>query len=314
MIVALPLCTVVVPTYERPEALARCLAALARLGYPHERREVIVVDDGGRRPLEPIVAPWRRALTLTLLRQVNAGPAAARNLALERAKGELVAFTDDDCEPASDWLRELVRAWQRTPAALVGGRTVNALPRNAYAATSQLIVDTAYDFFRERRSDLRFFASNNLAAPAARLREAGGFDAAFRYAEDRELCDRWLRAGEPLVDAPGAVVAHRRELDGLAFWRQHYGYGRGARDYFRARAACGGSALRPDPHFYLEVARRAVRAGPARGVAASLARLALWQAANLAGYLREVLVPAGTTVARPAAVPALAVRDVDDAA
>lgn len=309
-----PRCTVVVPTLDRPAPLARCLAALARLDYPRERRELIVVDDGGAAPLDGVVAPYREALGLTLVRQPNAGPAAARNLALERASGELVAFTDDDCEPDPGWLRELARAWRAAPEALIGGRTIDGTAGNRWAAVSQSITDTAYDYFARRRRDLRFFASNNLAVGTAALRATGGFDPAFRWAEDRDLCHRWLAAGRGMAEAPAAIVVHRPALDARAFVRQHFGYGRGAWLYQRARAARGAGGVGFDPRFHLEVARRLLRRSRGLGTVAALARLVVWQSANTAGFAREAGAAAlgrRSQARTPLPQPA---RDLDDAA
>ena len=79
-------CSVVVPTRDRPDALRACLEGLARLEYPRDRMEVIVVDDGGRIDLESVVTPVRGALDVTLLHQPWAGPAAARNRGAEVAE------------------------------------------------------------------------------------------------------------------------------------------------------------------------------------------------------------------------------------
>ena len=68
---------------------------------------MIVVDDGGPTPLDPVVAPFRTQVSLTLIRQRNAGPSAARNAGAERASGEYLAFTDDD----SCWILAGWKAW-----------------------------------------------------------------------------------------------------------------------------------------------------------------------------------------------------------
>src|SRR5262245_41089017 len=73
----LPSFSIIVPTYCRPQPLRTCLAALAHLDYPHESFEVIIVDDGGRVPLEAVVSPFSDRFDVTLLRQPHAGPAAA---------------------------------------------------------------------------------------------------------------------------------------------------------------------------------------------------------------------------------------------
>ena len=77
---------------------------MTRLGYPQDRFEVIVVDDGSEPPMDSVVSFFRDRLELVLLSQANSGPAAARNTGAAQAKGKFLAFTDDDCTPAPDWL------------------------------------------------------------------------------------------------------------------------------------------------------------------------------------------------------------------
>src|SRR5713226_6572342 len=100
-----PFFSIIVPTYNHPKQLAACLQSLARLEYPRDRFEVIVVDDGGAAALEAVVAPFKNQIDVMLLRQSHSGPAAARNTGAARAKGEFLAFTGADCTPATNWLQ-----------------------------------------------------------------------------------------------------------------------------------------------------------------------------------------------------------------
>src|SRR5437870_3627411 len=93
-----PTFSIIVPTFQRPVQLATCLQALAGLRYPRERFEVFVVDDGSSVPPSDVVARIRGEINITLLIQHHSGPAAARNAGAERARGHVLAFTDDDCE------------------------------------------------------------------------------------------------------------------------------------------------------------------------------------------------------------------------
>src|SRR3984957_9290752 len=89
--------TVVIPVRDRQAELARCLAGLVRLP------RVIVVDDGSGDPaaIAGIAAP---AGARGVRRDVNGGPAAARNTGLAAADTPLVAFLDSDCVPGPGWL------------------------------------------------------------------------------------------------------------------------------------------------------------------------------------------------------------------
>lgn len=287
-----PLFSVIVPTRNRPVQLARCLHAFTELDYPHHRFEVIVVDDGSSTPLGGVVAPFRKPLALTLLRQPNAGPGIARNTGAHRARGTFLAFIDDDCMPASTWLRALEAQFAVSPHALVGGRTFNALADNPYAATSQLIVDIVYAYYNAHAARARFVASNNLAVPADGFHAVGGFNPAWSApaSEDRDFCDRWLHRGRDIILAPAVVVYHAHALTFAGFCRQHFNYGRGAFRFHQERARRRSGRFRVEAGFY----RRLIRIDPASAQPGTklppvrqAALLAVWQIANASGFLYE---------------------------
>ncbi len=282
-----PSFSIVIPTYNRPEQLAVCLQACARLDYPRDRYEVIVVDDGGAEPLDGIVARFHGVLTLKLLQQENRGPAAARNRGASEASGEVLAFTDDDCAPASDWLKALGRHCVASPDCVVGGRTVNALTGNVYSTASQLLISYLLSFYNATPHQARFFPSSNLAFPAKPFRAAGGFDVTYprAAAEDRELCDRWLHLGQRMIYAAEAVVYHAHALTFRTFLRQHFHYGQGAFCFHRVRARRLQDRVKVEPlTFYVNMLRYPF--GSAQGVQAPLLLLLLvvTQVANAAGF------------------------------
>ena len=95
----LPFVSVVVPTRDRAELLGDCLSSLAAQEYPIERYEVIVVDDGSRDRTPEVVQAMRTQASgppLHYIQPCGRGPNAARNAGLRVARGELIAFVDDD--------------------------------------------------------------------------------------------------------------------------------------------------------------------------------------------------------------------------
>ncbi len=282
-----PIFSIVIPTYKRPEQLAVCLQACVRLEYPHDRFEIIIVDDGSPVPVEVPKNDGSNLVSITCLRQFNSGPASARNMGAKHARGDILAFTDDDCIPTPQWLREMAQTFNDAPTGLVGGQTINGLVGNLYSTASQMIVDEAYAYFLSRDSDLRFFASNNMAVSAILFHESGGFDSSFRISEDRDFCDRWIRQGHPLVYTSKAIVYHHHHLTMTAFIRQHFSYGRGAYQFHHTRSRGGRRLLKPDPQFYASVFRRALSWKPFR----MAGLMGLWQMANLAGFLWEAAHP-----------------------
>ncbi|MGH2956368.1 MAG: glycosyltransferase, partial [Solirubrobacterales bacterium] len=204
------------------------------------------------------------------------GPARARNRGAAAANAGGLAFIDDDCEPAPNWVARIAARLAAQPNALIGGRLVNALPHNDWAATSQLVLDLVIE--HANRLGRGFAPSCNLGVRADRFAAVGGFDERFDRAgaEDRDFCDRWREAGHPVVRADDVVVRHHHDMDFAGFWRQHRNYGRGGVDYQRARRERGrGLSLAPQG-FYSSLAAAAVRHGRLGGVAAS-------QVAYLAG-------------------------------
>ena len=234
----LPFFSIVIPTYNRPGQLIACLESLTLLDYPQERLEVIVVDDGGSADTQGAIDPFRRRLNLSFLTQSHLGPAAARNNGATHATGEFIAFTDDDCMPAPDWLRVLASCFAEHPDCMIGGRTINELSDNLCSTASQMLISYLYEYYNADAGHARFFASNNLAVQRACFLKTGGFDTTYTQAaaEDRELSDRWLYFGYRMLYAPQAVVCHSHNLTITEFWRQHFNYGRGAWLFHRARA------------------------------------------------------------------------------
>lgn len=250
--------SIIIPTYNRPGKLADCLESLARLDYPHDKFEVIVIDDGSDTPLQPVVGGFLNQINVTLLTQPHAGPADARNAGAEKAKGEFLVFTDDDCVPASNWLQNLAARFAILPDHAIGGRTLNAFPDNLYSAASQSIINYLYSYYNANPLQARFFTSNNLALPTKYFHTVGGFNTTFPQAagEDREFCKRWLHHGYRMIHAPEVLVYHAHALTFRAFCQQHFNYGRGAFRFRQTQAQRGleRNKLEPLP-FYVNLLR-----------------------------------------------------------
>jgi glycosyltransferase involved in cell wall biosynthesis len=271
--------SIVVPTRDRRAVLERCLGSLAaQRGL--DSFEIVVVDDGSADGdgVSALVAAQPLA---RLVRTRGAGPAAARNAGVRAAVGDMICFTDDDCEPQPEWAARLVARLETGPDA-VGGRTVNGSPGDAFVEASELILQNLQLSTGSRLRDRVFIPSNNLACRRSLALEHP-FDERYptAAAEDRAWCASLAAAGRTLALEPDAVVAHRPALGLRGFWRQHVRYGRGA---FRFARTAPSVEWREPPTFYLGLVRAGVSQGP---VCASLVVLA--QLATGVGYAREAL-------------------------
>jgi glycosyltransferase involved in cell wall biosynthesis len=232
---SIPNFSIVIPTYRRSKQLANLLSSLTSLNYDADRFEVIVVDDGSKESLEPVVSTFSTALHMTLLKQDNSGPAVARNHGASRAAGHFLAFTDDDCVVDVGWLQALEDAFQAAPLAICGGRTLNLLSRNAYSTASHLLLDFLYQHYSPQMHLGGFYPTDNFAVPRVKFLEMGGFDPRLRFGEDRDFCFRWASRGYPFRSVPEAVVYHAHPLRLASFLRLHFCYGGGS---YRLRERC----------------------------------------------------------------------------
>jgi GT2 family glycosyltransferase len=205
-----PAVSVVVATHNRPERLSSLLEALRNQTLAPDRYEVIVVDDGSSdgtwEMLEREAA--RRPDQLKAVRQERAaGAAMARNEGLRLATGTLIALTDDDCEPDSDWLAEGLRSAQGRPEIVIQGRT-EPNPRE---------LSKLGPFSRTLRvTELGpHYQTSNMFYSRELVERLGGFDERLsRSGEDVDLAWRAMEAGARIEFAPAALVHHAVEDHG----------------------------------------------------------------------------------------------------
>jgi GT2 family glycosyltransferase len=288
-----PAVSVVIPTFSRPESLARCLAALAAQSLPRSAFEVIVCDDGSPSPATATVKPFADRMAVRVVRRPRAGPAAARNEGARHARAAILAFTDDDCVPSPLWLELLVERMRRHPGHMIGGSIVNVLPHDPYATATQLVMSSVYDYYARHSVGNRFFSTTNLAVPANRFWLLEGYSERFPRAagEDYDFCARWAEAGFPSEYAPEVEVGHAHGHTFSSFWRQHFGYGRAllrVRQGMAQRRGRLGIDLE-SPRFYRQILTYPLLYSEHGSAVRNEALVLLSQVATMAGALRELL-------------------------
>ncbi|HYZ91750.1 MAG TPA: glycosyltransferase [Actinomycetota bacterium] len=165
-----PRVSVAVSTYQRASMLGRLFAALDRQTLPKDEFEVVLVDNGSSpetaraiRDLAPAVSFPLHVLRL----EDNKGPSAGRNIAWRNAQAEIVAFTDDDCSPADDWLEQGLDAMCEGNSVVVGRTKPDpALPIGPFSRTVHV-------------GDANWLPTCNVFYLREDLEAVGGFDEAF---------------------------------------------------------------------------------------------------------------------------------------
>ena len=220
---ARPVASVIIPAYNAADTLPACLAALHTQTVGRCQYELIVVDDGSQ---DTTAAAARAAGAEQVLVLPHRGPAAARNAGLAVARGSIVLLTDSDCEPAPDWLAEMLAPFDDPTVAGVKG-TYRSRQREVVARLVQCEFEERYDRL-ERATCVDFVDTHSAAFRAQVLRASGGFDPAFPHAnnEDVDLSYRLARAGQRLVFNRRAAVYHHHVRTWWDYLRLKAGRGR----------------------------------------------------------------------------------------
>ena len=218
--VSTPRFSVIVCTRNGWPRISNCLASIAQLR--NAEAEVIVVDDGSTDDTADGVRknfPEAKLIQLT-----PSGLSAARNAGAEAATGEILVFTDDDCEVDPDWLHDLGICFSHGWDAAGGPNlppppttSTEAIVAAAPGAASHVMLDD---------EEAEHVPGCNLAVTRTAFFEIGGFDPDFRTAgDDVDFCWRLRDAGKRIGFAPTAFVWHHRRPSLRAYLRQQIGYG-----------------------------------------------------------------------------------------
>lgn len=196
--------SIVVPTKGRAQLLNRCLASLVAQRFDPHRFEIIVVDDGHDTGTREAVFGWSAhgagaGPDLLYIPSLGPrGPAAARNIGWQAARGEIIAFTDDDTIAGADWLKNGMAAFNDNVHA-VRGKIVMPLSGTP----------TDYQLDAKNLETAEFVTANCFCRKRV-LEDIGGFDERFRFAwrEDSDLHFNLIKYSAGIAHAPNAVVTH----------------------------------------------------------------------------------------------------------
>lgn len=234
MNVSVVLCTYSLDRYAEFQEAAESI-----LDQTYDETELVILVDGTEEVYDRITTDYEtHAQTIIHCNEKNRGLSYSRNIGAKLANGDIVVFIDDDAVAASDWIDQIVGAYERYNALAVGGQMVpdwlsgkpEYLPEEYY-----FLIGVTYRGFRETEGYVRNTFSSNLSFDKNTFEQLGGFKTRMgKQGENNlqggetELCVRLKReTGERVVYVPDATVEHkiydyrtdRRWLLERAFWQ-----------------------------------------------------------------------------------------------
>ena len=216
-----PVCSVIIPAYMEATRIRACLRSLARqdLDEPFER---IVVDSSSDETADIVAGEFPDVVLIRLSQRTDAP--RARNLAVARARADLLAFIDADCVAAPDWLRRLL-ALLRAGSDAAGGGVATGNGETAVSWAGY--IGEFREFFPEGAPrDVENLTINNAAYRRAAFEAVGRFPLDYFPQEDQVFHDTFRRAGYRIRYDPTIVVTHTHRSEPRAFLRHQRMIGR----------------------------------------------------------------------------------------
>lgn len=223
--------SVVISTFNRTKLLCELLDALAKQTLPPEEFEVIVIDDGSKDPVAPVLEALKTPYSLTVVTQKNSGVAAARHNGIERAKNEIIVVTDDDMLVPPEFLAEHRKAHLQGATLVlghIGEEEVALRDKPLFERMHANQLKKFVDYYRDHPDAVRgvHVCTGNVSFRRADYMKVGGFDRTLGRSEDRELGARLEKSGAKLVFSYAARTTNRSDHTDLDVWmKRNYLYG-----------------------------------------------------------------------------------------
>jgi len=218
--VKLPMVSVVICSYNGASTVETCLRSMEKIRYPDY--EVVFVDDGSTDHTQEILAkfPWVRNI-----RQKNMGLSHARNVGMNAARGEVVVYTDSDCEADEDWLYYLALSLVRSNHGGMGGP--NLIPdEGSWVADCVGLSPGGPTHVMVDDRTAEHVPGCNMAFYTSVLKQVNGFDPQYRKAgDDVDVIWRIQNLNQSIGFSPAAQVWHYRRNTVKAYLKQQRGYG-----------------------------------------------------------------------------------------
>ncbi len=242
-----PLVTVIICTFNGGDKILIPLNSLLKQNYPLERIQVIIVDDGSE-SLVKISNSQYSSLSIEIKRNsINKGLGFSRHLAVLKSKGDFVAFTDDDCSPGPNWIKDIVDSFNEFPdASALGGKIIASELSNVWELyTEQAKMSIFNHIAKDNKTTLknyfkRFFSQKKFRFYHGQsLTSCMGLNSSYRgdvirslrpnpflrRGVDLELNLRLIKKNHKIVYVDKMIVKHPHRKTFLSFAKHNFVYG-----------------------------------------------------------------------------------------
>lgn len=223
--------SIIIPCFNRADELDELLNSIILINFPHDRFEVIISDDGSTDSTAELVKSFikKSNLNISYITQENKGPGAARNHAMEKARGDFLIFVDSDVTMPEYWLHNISKKISGEKADAFGGPDTfrknfpPLLKAINYSMTS--FITTGGLRGRKGKKLAKFYPrSFNMGLSKKLYNKIGGFGS-LRHGQDIEFSHRIISSGAKVVFVENAPVFHKRRTNLKRFYKQVFNWG-----------------------------------------------------------------------------------------
>jgi len=235
-------CSVIIPSYNSEKTIAACLTSVLAQDFA-EPYEVIVVDSSN--DATPQIVREQFPQVQLIRREQRTGSGTARNLGVQAARGEILAFTDSDCVVKRDWLRRLYEAHQQYPEyAAIGGAITNGNPESLISWAGYL-TEFNESLPRGVSKEVQHVPTGNISFKRYVFERYGLFpgDEAIQGI-DRLFNHKIRQGGERILFIPDIQVAHSQRTGLGEFLRHQFSIGRATVQIMRRTDYPGASIIK----------------------------------------------------------------------
>jgi cellulose synthase/poly-beta-1,6-N-acetylglucosamine synthase-like glycosyltransferase len=233
-----PFVSIVVGVRNEDRYIGECVDSLLSIDYPKEKYEIIIVDGMSNDNTQNIIKQYPVKLILNEKQNV----AAARNLGVKNAKGDLIAFTDGDCEVDKSWLKTLVKEFITAldDVACVGGPNLvfdtDPILARVVGYSQETLMGSggsAQSYGYTKKQYVQSIPNCNALYKKSAIEDVGFFDEYFVMGQDGDLNYRMQKAGYRFWYVPDAKVWHHRRATLKSFAIRMFKYGAWMAELFK---------------------------------------------------------------------------------